>query len=92
MQVFFSNNILIQTIIFLPVFSSKYVRYILDSNSIDSNICISIRLWYIFQSKTNIDGDSKENFRTEVVKKGLAFAAIQQAVLKLTYNLCFAHV
>ena len=77
MQVFFSNNILIQTILFLPVFSSKYVRYIPDSKSIDSNICISIRLWNIFQSKTNIDDDNEENFRKELVKKGLAFAAIQ---------------
>ena len=71
MQGFFSNNILIQTILFLPV------RYIPDSKSIDSNICISIRLWNIFQSKTNIDDDNEENFRKELVKKGLAFAAIQ---------------
>ena len=63
--------------LFLPVFSRKYVRYIPDLKSIDWNICISIRLWNIFQSKTNIDDDNEENFRKELVKKGLAFAAIQ---------------
>ena len=38
------------------------------------------------KSKTNIDEDKKENFRMEVVKKGLVFAAIRYAVLKFTYH------
>ena len=36
------------------------------------------------KSKTNIDEDKKENFRMEVVKKGLVFSAIRYAVLKFT--------
>ena len=38
------------------------------------------------KSKTNMDEDKKENFRMEIVKKGLVFEAIQYAVLKLTYH------
>ena len=38
-----------------------------------------------------MDEDKKENFIMEIVKKGLVFAAIQYAVLKFTYQQCFAH-
>ena len=38
------------------------------------------------KSKTKIDEDKKENFRMEVVKKDLVFAAIRYAVLKFTYH------
>ena len=38
------------------------------------------------KSKTNVDEDKKENFRIEVVKQGLVFAAIRYAVLKFTYH------
>ena len=52
-----------------------------------SNICLSFGLGNIFsRGKTNMDEDKKENFRTEIVKKGLVFATIQYAVLKFTYN------
>ena len=33
-----------------------------------------------------MDKDKKENFRMEIVKKGLVFAAIQYAMLKITYH------
>ena len=36
--------------------------------------------------------DKKENFRMEIVKKGLVFAAIQYAVLTFIYHGCFADV
>ena len=42
------------------------------------------------KSKTNIDEDKQENFRLEVVRKGLVFAAIRYAVLKFTYHLCLS--
>ena len=35
--------------------------------------------------------DKKEDFIKEIVKTGLAFAAIQYAVLKFTYHRYFAH-
>ena len=38
-----------------------------------------------------MDEDKKENFRMEIVKKGLVFAAIQYAVLKFTYHQCLAY-
>ena len=37
-----------------------------------------------------MDEDKKENFRMEIVKKELVFAAIQQVALKFSYH-CFAH-
>ena len=43
------------------------------------------------KSKTIIDEDKKENFRMEVVKKGLVFAAIYYGVLKFTYHRWFAY-
>ena len=33
-----------------------------------------------------MDEDKKKNFRMELVKKGLIFAATQYAVLKFTYH------
>ena len=39
-----------------------------------------------------MDEDKKENFKTEIVKRGLAFTAIQYAVLKFTYHRFFANV
>ena len=38
----------------------------------------------LLKSKANMDEDKKENFRMEIVKKGLVFAAIQYTVLKFT--------
>ena len=38
-----------------------------------------------------MDEDTKENFRMELVEKGLVVAAIQYAVSKFTYHRCFAH-
>ena len=38
-----------------------------------------------------MDEDKKENFRMEIAKKGLVFAAIQYAVLKFTYDRCLAY-
>ena len=46
----------------------------------------SILVTYFRKSKTNMDEDKKENFRMGIVKKGLVFAVIQYAVLKLTYH------
>ena len=36
------------------------------------------------KSKTNMDDDKNENFRIEIVKKGLIFAARQYVLLKFT--------
>ena len=38
-----------------------------------------------------MDEGKKENFRMEIVQKGLVFAAIQFPVLMFTYHWCFAH-
>ena len=38
------------------------------------------------KSETNMDEDKKENFRMEIVKKGLVFTSIQCAVLKFIYH------
>ena len=38
-----------------------------------------------------MEEDKKENFRMEMVKKGLVFAAMQYAVLKFTDHRCLAH-
>ena len=92
---FLNNNILIQSMIFLPVLS-KYVqtriRNIFPIQKKDAMIW-SIRFEQIFsKSKTNMDEDKKKNFRMELVKKGLIFAATQYAVLKFTHHWCFVHV
>ena len=93
-DLFLNNNILTQSIILLPIFSEHvlsrikiYSQFRKTKQHFES---LHKRLVLVTYFR-NIDEDRKENFRMEVVKKGLVFAAIRYAILKFTYHWCFAH-